>query len=78
MDRFVDGSCRYAMEWEDFLVLLQSNPQIETARYALVKLESMRFFATKQRMQDHRRRVVDERNRLAELSGLPLRDYPPS
>ncbi len=74
IDRFLDGTPRYALEWDDFVSWEHVNPNIERIRDAIAETEPL-FFSGK--MEDKLQGleiVLSQRNRAAALAGLPIRE----
>ncbi len=73
IDRFMDGKVKYDLEWDDFISWKQESPAVEEVRERLGCSESFLFSKS---MSDRKRYIsalLEERNRLAAFTGIPLR-----
>jgi hypothetical protein len=72
-DRFLDGSLKYPLEWDDFISWTNDNPSIEAIRDRIAETEPL-FFSKDAAL---RIKAIDglvaERNRAAALCSLPQR-----
>jgi hypothetical protein len=73
IDRFLDGTLRYELEWDDFVSWTCEDPGIEIFRDRIADLEPL-FFSS---AEDERRmgvaRLLEERNKAAAFAGRPYR-----
>jgi len=73
IDRFLDGTLRYPLEWDDFVSWTCEDPGIEAFRDRIANLEPL-FFSS---VDDERRmgmtRLLEERNQTAAFVGRPRR-----
>lgn len=76
VDRFLDGSLRYPLEWDDFISWEHENPHIEAVRKAIAETEPLFFSGVPAQLCEGTDIVVRERNALAKLAGVPNRDRP--
>jgi len=72
-DRFLDGSMRYDLEWDDFISWEASNPQVEQIRNRIGEHEILLFSGDQRNRELYANYVVEERNRIAALLNIPLR-----
>jgi hypothetical protein len=76
-DRFVFGpEMRYPLEWDDFISWESGNLQAEEVRLRLGEHERLLFSQDKALMKKYSVIVVEERNRLAVILGIPTRELP--
>jgi hypothetical protein len=73
-DRFLNRSCRYPLEWDDFISWENSNAHVEEIRNRLGQFEPLLFSKDKADRALYREKVDEERNRLARLLGISVRD----
>lgn len=76
IDRFIDGSVRYPLEWDDFISWKQANPNVEAVRREIGKHEEWLFSGDSSKISAYGYRVVEQRNRLAAIIGRPPRSLP--
>jgi hypothetical protein len=77
MDRFVDGTPEYDLEWDDFLSWESNNPHTEIVRQRLSQFEPLLFSKDPSEKRRYRNHVIRERNNLAVLIGLKERSLLP-
>jgi hypothetical protein len=70
IDRFLDGSPRYRLEWDDFVSWEHDNPHIEATRQAIAETEPLFFSGDPEQISQGIDIVVRERNRLAKTAGI--------
>jgi hypothetical protein len=73
MDRFLDGTSNYPLEWDDFISWEQENLTVEAIRDRIGELEPHLFSKKPEKMRLYYGRVLEERNRLAATRGVPCR-----
>ncbi|MFT3789477.1 MAG: hypothetical protein QM741_00035 [Rudaea sp.] len=73
IDRFVDDKLKFPLEWDDFISWENENPGIEAVRKKLSALEPLFFSSNKLDRHQALKKLIQERNCLAGLCGLPLR-----
>ncbi|MDE3010843.1 MAG: hypothetical protein KGI67_08150 [Pseudomonadota bacterium] len=73
IDRFVDGCVEYPLEWDDFISWRQSNAHVERAREQIGAAERLLFSKSASDRKKYVAVVLEERNKLAMLVGLPCR-----
>lgn len=74
MDRFLDRKPRYDLEWDDFISWENENTQAEQVRERIGKFEPLLFSSSLRDKLKYRNFIVEERNRLALLLGVPARE----
>ena len=74
IDRFLFAELNYPLEWDDFISWKQENIHIEKVRENICKYESYLFSKNKIDRDIYGRIVLEERNRLAIMAGLPLKN----
>jgi hypothetical protein len=74
IDRFLDKKPRYDLEWDDFISWKNDNPQVEQVRLKIGEFEPLLFSKRKEDKLRYRNIVIEERNRLAALLGVPTRE----
>lgn len=74
IDRFLDGPMRYEMEWDDFISWENDNPHIEEVRKRISQFEPLLFSTNAADREIYGEKLTEERNRVAALLGLSLRD----
>jgi len=74
LDRFLDGSLRYPLEWDDFVSWPHEHPGIESIRNTVADTEPLFFSRDLSKWAQGRAIVLDERNRIAGILGLPARE----
>jgi hypothetical protein len=74
IDRFLDGPMRYDLEWDDFISWKNENSHVEEIRNRICQFEPLLVSKTKGDRALYRRKLIEERNRLAHLLGLGVRD----
>lgn len=73
IDRFIDGTPSYPLEWDDFISWESSVAGVERLRKEIAEMEAMFFSADKKvRLQAHRR-LVELRNHYAGFNGIAPR-----
>jgi hypothetical protein len=75
IDRFIDGTLKYRLEWDDFISWENENGAVEAIRDKIAALEPMFFSA---HLVDRSRALallVEERNRAAALCGRSSRAH---
>jgi hypothetical protein len=73
IDRFLFAELNYPLEWDDFISWKQDNIHIEKVRENIGKYESLLFSKNKIDHDRYGRIVLEERNRVAKIAGLPLK-----
>jgi hypothetical protein len=73
VDRFLDGRVRYDLEWDDFISWRHDDANIERLRDRLGACEPYLFSKEPGDREKAVAILIDERNRIAELIGLPPR-----
>ena len=76
MDRFLDGNYIYPMEWDDFISWENDNANFEQIRQRIGMHEALLFSGEVGGMKQYKAYVLDERNRLAGIVGIPVRLMP--
>lgn len=76
VDRFVAGKLNYDLEWDDFISWPNDNRNLESIRDRLGEYEELLFSRDLQDRQKYVERVLEERNSLAAVVGLPMRGAP--
>jgi hypothetical protein len=76
IDRFMDGSTRYPLEWDDFISWEQTNPNVEAVRREIGAHEGWLFSKDRAKINAYGFRVVEQRNRLAAMIGRTQRPLP--
>lgn len=74
IDRFLDGPMRYELEWDDFISWRNENPHVEDIRNRIGQFEPLLFSKNKADRTMYRSKLIEERNRLARLLGMRVRD----
>ena len=74
IDRFLDGPMRYDLEWDDFISWQNSNAHVEEIRNRIGQFEPLLFSKDKSDRSLYRQKLIEERNRLARLLGMVVRD----
>src|SRR3954447_11465407 len=74
IDRFLDGPMRYDLEWDDFISWKNSNAHVEEIRDRIGQFERLLFSKKKSDRLLYGKKLIDERNRIARLLGMPVRD----
>lgn len=74
IDRFLDDELNFPLEWDDFVSWEQENLSVEEARKKIAPLEPL--FMSKSDIDKQRAilLLIEERNLLAALCGIPFRD----
>lgn len=76
IDRFIDGSLRYPLEWDDFISWENATQGVGRLREEIGQLEPMFFSSDKNvRMAAHRR-LLEIRNRFATFNSIAIRSDP--
>jgi hypothetical protein len=73
IDRFIDGNVSYPLEWDDFISWPQDNPNLEAVRLRIGERESLLFSDKAEDKTKYGQIVINERNRLAAILGIPQR-----
>lgn len=73
IDRFIDGDMAYELEWDDFISWTHEYPSIETVRVRIGATEPLLFSKDPTDRVRAIEMLVEERNRIAALIGLPPR-----
>jgi hypothetical protein len=76
VDRFVDDKLEYPLEWDDFISWKSSNESVERLRNQLADLERSLMSKDKEVRHQAVSRMLQLRNRYANLVGMPSRDDP--
>ena len=80
IDRFIDGSLNYEMEWDDFISWKKPNPNIEKLRNELGEFEGLLFSKGRSDKLAYCNHLIDIRNRAAATIGIrarpPITDLP--
>ncbi|MGI9170345.1 MAG: hypothetical protein ACR2FH_09245 [Caulobacteraceae bacterium] len=76
-DRFLDGTYRYDLEWDDFISWEHDDQEIEAIRTRLGAFEPLLFSKLPTEKARYQRHVLEERDRLARSLGMPLRPERP-
>ena len=74
IDRSLDGPMRYDLEWDDFISWTNSNAHVEQVRNRIGQYEPLLFSKSKDDRAIYRQKLIEERDRLACLLGLPTRE----
>ena len=74
IDRFLDGPMRYDLEWDDFISWKNSNAHVEQIRDRIGQFEPLLFSKSKEDRAIYRQKLIEERDSLACLVGLPMRE----
>jgi len=70
IDRFIDGSLRYPLEWDDFISWQSNVPNIEVIRARIAETEPLFFSANRTERAQAVSPLVQQRNIAASFSGL--------
>jgi hypothetical protein len=62
------------LEWDDFISWEHETPAIEAIRQSIASTEPMFFSSDADKRMQGRERLLEQRNRLAAMLGLSLRD----
>jgi hypothetical protein len=73
VDRFLDGTLRYPLEWDDFVSWTCADPGIEAFRERIADLEPLFFSSVDADRRMGVARLLEERNRAVALIGRPHR-----
>jgi hypothetical protein len=73
IDRFLFAELNYPLEWDDFISWKQDNIHIEKVRENIGKYESLLFSKDKIDRDKYCEIVLEERNRVAKIAGLPFK-----
>ena len=74
IDRFIDGTLRYPLEWDDFISWESEVPAVEAVRKYIAALEPLFFSKDAKERYQALLMTVAERNRVAALVGRPARE----
>lgn len=75
IDRFLDGTMRYDMEWDDFISWKNDNGHLEQIRNRIGEFEPLLFSIQRKDRDIYLQKLVEERNRLAALLNIPVREF---
>jgi hypothetical protein len=73
LDRFLDGSLRYPLEWDDFISWEHENLHVEATRKAVAQTEPLFLSGDLAQRSQAIDIVVHQRDGLARLAGVPGR-----
>jgi hypothetical protein len=73
IDRFLDGTMRYPLEWDDFISWENENPSVEVLRAKIADLEPGFMSRDAGGKQEAINETVRLRNQYAALVGIPIR-----
>lgn len=76
IDRFVDGSVKYPLEWDDFISWEHAIPSIERFRVRIAALEPLLFSTSVEDRRGFFGKLLIIRNEAAALVGLAGREIP--
>jgi hypothetical protein len=78
LDRFLDGTTGYPLEWDDFISWPSDSPRVEAIRERLAALEPLFFSKGTHDRERALSLLLEERNRLAALLCMPAKVVLPS
>lgn len=74
IDRFIDGNLEYPLEWDDFISWRHDNIEVDNLVDAIGRYEPLLFSKKSSDRTVYVERLLEERNRVAALIGVPTRD----
>lgn len=78
IDRFVDGRMNYELEWDDFISWSHENSFIADVIERISQYEPLLFSKARSDRMKYISHLIEERNRVAAIVGLPARMPPAS